>query len=152
MVSKSKIPPKFYSTLRQVGQQGIYLVKAFGFHNRCNMLKTVHYTIVMRVTSRVEYWLLPHPPYSMKKTDLYKNLGSKINGQMKQAGVPMRTNADGAQPDRREQRKLDQAQGLVPFALKLNIDLVTELNEMAKTHAISINELTAELLRTALKK
>ena len=88
----------------------------------------------------------------MKKTDLYKNLGIKINDQMKKAGVPTRSAADTALPDRREQRKLDQAQGLVPFAVKLNIDLVTELNALAKSREISINELTAELLRAALAK
>lgn len=88
----------------------------------------------------------------MKKTDLYKNLGLKINSQMKQAGVPTHPKTDNPQLDRREQRKLDQAQGLVPFAVKLNIDLVAELNELAKTRAISLSELTTELLRTALKK
>ena len=88
----------------------------------------------------------------MKKTDLYKNLGIKINDQMKKAGVPTRSASDAALPDLREQRKLDQAQGLVPFAVKLNIDLVTELNTLAKTREISINELTAELLRSALAK
>ena len=88
----------------------------------------------------------------MKKTDLYKNLGIKINDQMKKAGVPARSAADAALPDRREQRKLDQAQGLVPFAVKLNIDLVAQLHELAKARAIGINELTEELLRTALTK
>ena len=85
----------------------------------------------------------------MKKTDLYKNLGIKINSQMKQAGAP--TRATDA-PDRREQRKLDQALGLVPFAVKLNIDLVAQLHALAKTRDISINELTDELLRAALTK
>jgi len=89
----------------------------------------------------------------MKKTDLYKNQGIKINAQMKQAGTPGRFAADAANlPDRREQRKLDQAQGLVPFAVKLNIDLVAQLHELAKTREIGINELTAELLQAALAK
>jgi hypothetical protein len=89
----------------------------------------------------------------MKKTDLYKNLGLKVNGQMKQAGTPGRFAAEAAAlPDRREQRKLDQAQGLVPFAVKLNIELVAQLHELAKTREIGINELTAELLRNAMSK
>jgi hypothetical protein len=89
----------------------------------------------------------------MKKTDLYKNLGLKVNAQMKQAGTPGRFAAEAAAlPDRREQRKLDQAQGLVPFAVKLNIELVAQLHELAKTREIGINELTAELLRNAMSK
>lgn len=89
----------------------------------------------------------------MKKTDLYKNLGLKVNSQMKQACTPGRFAAEAAAlPDRREQRKLDQAQGLVPFAVKLNVDLVTQLHALAKTREISINELTSELLRSALAR
>ena len=43
----------------------------------------------------------------MKKTDLYKNLGLKIDGKLKQAGTPDRF-AQGGVLDRKEQRKLDQ--------------------------------------------
>ncbi len=89
----------------------------------------------------------------MKKTDLYKNQGIKIASQMKQAGTPARFAADSASiPDRREQRKIDQAQGLVPFAVKLNIELVAQLNALAKSREMNINELTAELLQAALTK
>ncbi|ARU32136.1 hypothetical protein CAP31_10875 [Sulfuriferula sp. AH1] len=89
----------------------------------------------------------------MKKTDLYKNLGLKVNSQMKQADTPGRFAAEAAAlPDRREQRKLNQAQGLIPFAVKLNVNLVAQLHELAKTRNIGINELTAELLRTALSR
>ena len=57
----------------------------------------------------------------MKKTDLYKNEGLKINGQMKQAGTPDRFgSAASATISRRDQRKLEQAQGLVAFAVKLD--------------------------------
>ena len=86
----------------------------------------------------------------MKKTDIYKNEGIKINSQMKLAGTPARFADAAAQPDRREQRKLDQAKGLVPFAVKLNIELVTQLHDLAKTRNIGINDLTAELLHEAL--
>jgi len=44
----------------------------------------------------------------MKKTDLYKNEGLKINGQMRQAGTPDRFgSAAGAAISRRDQRKLE---------------------------------------------
>ena len=86
----------------------------------------------------------------MKKTDLYKNEGIKINNQMKRAGTPARFADAAAQPDRREQRKLDQAKGLVPFAVKLNVALVTQLHDLAKTRNMNINDLTAELLQKVL--
>jgi hypothetical protein len=49
----------------------------------------------------------------MKRTDLYKNLASKIDRDMKQAGSPDRF-GQAAVLDRKEQRKLDQAKGLIP--------------------------------------
>ncbi|BBP03552.1 hypothetical protein TPL01_10910 [Sulfuriferula plumbiphila] len=87
----------------------------------------------------------------MKKTDLYKNQGLKINGQMKQAGIPGRFGgAASALPDRREQRKLDQAQGLVPFAVKLNSELVQQIQKLALTRQMGLNEVVAELLKRGL--
>ena len=89
----------------------------------------------------------------MKKTDLYKNQGLKINSQMKQAGIPDRFGgAAGVTPDRREQRKLDQALGLVPFAVKLNSELVQQIHAWAQTREMSVNELVAELLKNGLGK
>ena len=87
----------------------------------------------------------------MKKTDLYKNQGLKITGQMKQAGALGRFGGEAsAVPDRREQRKLDQAQGLVPFAVKLNSELVQQMQTLAQTREMGINEIVAELLKKGL--
>ncbi|MES2366769.1 MAG: hypothetical protein V4563_12875 [Pseudomonadota bacterium] len=87
----------------------------------------------------------------MKKTDLYKNQGLKINSQMKQAGIPDRFGgAASAVPDRREQRKLDQAQGLVPFAVKLNSELVQQVQALAQTRQLGLNEMVAVLLKKGL--
>ncbi|MHB1334145.1 MAG: hypothetical protein ACYCY1_16265 [Sulfuriferula sp.] len=87
----------------------------------------------------------------MKKTDLYKNQGLKINSQMKQAGIPDRFGgAASAVPDRREQRKLDQAQGLVPFAVKLNSELVQQVQALAQTRQLGVNEMVAVLLKKGL--
>ena len=88
---------------------------------------------------------------SMKKTDLAKNMALKINGQMKGAGVPGRF-AQGAAElvDRKEQRRRDAAAGLVPFACKLPMDLVKQLNERAASHEGGANALVAELLRKGL--
>jgi hypothetical protein len=64
----------------------------------------------------------------MKKSDLDKNLGMKIDGRMKGAAIPARfaQQADIAL-DRREQRRRDAAAGLVPFACKLPSDLLRRM-------------------------
>ena len=53
-------------------------------------------------------------------------------------------------PDRREQRKLDQAAGLVPFAVKLNIDLVKELQTRAAARDGALTEVVTELIKKGL--
>lgn len=85
----------------------------------------------------------------MKKTDLYKNLGLKIDGQMKNARTPDRF-GQGAIPDRKEQRRLDQQRGLIPFAVKIDAALAAELREAARTRGVDLNELVGELLRKGL--
>lgn len=85
----------------------------------------------------------------MKKTDLYKNLALKVESRMKQAGTPDRF-AQGTVLDRKEQRKLDQAKGLIPFAVKLDAELAGELRALAESRQTGLNELVAELLRKGL--
>lgn len=87
----------------------------------------------------------------MKRTDLEKNKGLKINGKMAQAGVPARYGQQAAEAlGKKEQRKLDQALGLVPFAVKLPGDLVKELQALAQERQLAMNELAAELLKKGL--
>ena len=70
---------------------------------------------------------------------------------MSQAPVPGRFGQGAsAVVDRREQRKRDQALGLVPFAVKLDGDLVRQLHAAAQKRGSSLNELTAELLKKGL--
>lgn len=85
----------------------------------------------------------------MKKTDLYKNLGLKIDGQMKNARTPDRF-GQAALPDRKEQRRLDQERGLIPFAVKIESDLAAEVRAAAESRGIGVNELVGELLRKGL--
>ena len=88
---------------------------------------------------------------SMKKSDLDKNLGARIGGRMKAAGVPSRfAQGAGELVDRRELRRRDAAAGLVPFACKLPAEIVKTLNERAAGHEGGINGLVAELLAKAL--
>jgi hypothetical protein len=87
----------------------------------------------------------------MKKTDLAKNMGKKIEGQRRSANIPGRFADDSSRAvDRREQRKIDSAAGLVPFACKLPSDLVDLLRERSIEHPAGLNSLVAELLRKGL--
>ncbi len=88
----------------------------------------------------------------MKKTDLEKNKGMKILGQIKQSGTPGRFGKGAAVVlDKREQRKLDQAKGLVPFAVKLDGELVKQIQALAQGRKASIGDVVAELLKKSLK-
>lgn len=88
----------------------------------------------------------------MKRTELEKNRGLKIKGGVNRFGTPGRFGKDaGAPMERREQRKLDQALGLVPFAVKLNGDLVKQVQALAQERNTGLNELVAELLQKGLK-
>lgn len=87
----------------------------------------------------------------MKRTDLEKNLGLKIKGKISQAGVPGRFGGEaGAVVDRREQRKLDQARGLVPFAVKIDGELAKRIQALAQERGVGLNELVGELLSKGL--
>lgn len=86
----------------------------------------------------------------MKRTDLEKNLGLKIMGQMKNTGTPGRFGQAAALPDKKEQRRRDQALGLVPFAVKLDKELVQTLQQHAAERQVPLNTLVDELLRAGL--
>ena len=86
----------------------------------------------------------------MKKTGMAKSDAKKLMGKMVAPGAAGFGNADNAAVDRREQRKRDQALGLVPFAVKLNGDLVQQVQALAKERGVELNELVAELLAKAL--
>ena len=88
---------------------------------------------------------------SMKKTDLVRQLESKLEGQRQRTATPGRFGQDAAAPrDRKEQRRIDSAAGLVPFACKLPSTLTAQLSERAAAHEGGINGLVAELLTRGL--
>ena len=88
----------------------------------------------------------------MKRAELAKSKGKKIDRQMSQAVTPGRFGQGAAAVlDRREQRKRDQALGLVPFAIKLEGNLVKRLQELSQQRGTSLTELTADLLEKGLK-
>ena len=86
----------------------------------------------------------------MKKTDLEKLKGLRLR--------PQAGGTDGqfgkqppAAPGRREQRELDRALGLVPFAVKLKGELVAQVQALAKSRELALNDIVAELLEKGLK-
>ena len=87
----------------------------------------------------------------MKRTDIAKNAGLKLNSEMRQAGTPDRFGAAAnAATARREQRKLDQEKGLVPFAVKLDGELVKQIQALAQANQTDLNETVAALLSKGL--
>ncbi len=77
----------------------------------------------------------------------------KTNNAIKIAGVPDRfgTGSGAVNVDRKEQRKLDQAAGLIPFACKLPSALVTQLRERVEKDGGDMNKTIATLLEKGLK-
>jgi hypothetical protein len=88
---------------------------------------------------------------TMKKAQMEKVKAAKIEGGMRRERGSM---PPGAAPaiDRKEQRKRDQAAGLVPFAVKLHGDLVKRIHARAQERQASVNEVVAELLEKGLGK
>lgn len=88
----------------------------------------------------------------MKKTDLAKNDAKKLMNKMATSGAPAFGNAASPAIDKREQRKRDQALGLVPFAVKLNGELVKRLHALATERGVDMNSLVAEVLAKGLEQ
>lgn len=88
---------------------------------------------------------------AMKKAELDKQAGLKISNQRKGPDLGGRfSQVSSGATDRREQRRLDAAAGLVPFACKLPSALVTKLAERSAKHEGGINALMAELVAKGL--
>ena len=88
----------------------------------------------------------------MKKTGMAKSDAKKLMGKMAAPGAGAFGGADTAAVDRREQRERERALGLVPFAVKLNGDLVKQLQDLAKERDGDINAVVAEMLAKGLAK
>ncbi len=86
----------------------------------------------------------------MKKTGMAKSDAKKLMGKMTAPGAAGFGQGEASTIDRREQRKRDQALGLVPFAIKLNGDLVQQLHALAKERGVDINEIAAEVITKGL--
>lgn len=87
----------------------------------------------------------------MKKTDLDKQQALKLMGKLNAAIPPSRYAGAVPAVDRREQRRLDQAAGLVSFPVKLHQPLIAALQAKAQADGVSVSELVNTLLADALK-
>lgn len=85
----------------------------------------------------------------MKKTALAKADAKKLSSQIGSKSTTFGA-ADAPAPDRREQRERERALGLVPFAVKLNSDLVLRLQTVSKERNVELGQLVAELLQKGL--
>jgi hypothetical protein len=88
---------------------------------------------------------------SLKRTDLARLKAAGISDRLRKSPIPERYGSGSAIISRREQRKRDQADGLVPFAVKLKSDLVKRLHERANKLQRPLNEVVTELLSKGLK-
>ncbi|MCA1854390.1 hypothetical protein LE190_00410 [Massilia oculi] len=88
----------------------------------------------------------------MKKTDLAKSDAKKLINQMSAKGAAFGATASARElsVERREQRERERALGLVPFAVKLNSDLVKQIQELSKERGVELNQVVAELLQKGL--
>jgi hypothetical protein len=87
----------------------------------------------------------------MKKTDMERLKAARLTDDLKRTQAPPRFGKDSSTVlDRRERRRRDQAQGLVPFALKLNGELVKRLQARAEARGQALNEVVADLLEKGL--
>jgi hypothetical protein len=87
----------------------------------------------------------------MKRTELAKHKGKKVDNRLAQETTPGRFGHQSALPDRREQRRRDQALGLVPMAVKIDNGLLKQLQALAAERGASLHEVVGEVLTLGLK-
>jgi len=87
----------------------------------------------------------------VNKFDIEKGKGLKLTNSLKNGATSARFGQEAAMPklDKREQRRLDQQSGLVPFACKLNEHLVAQLQARAAAHEGGMSEVLSEILVAA---
>jgi hypothetical protein len=89
---------------------------------------------------------------ALKKTDLERLKAANITDRLSKSAPPARYGSQSRIVSRREQREQDRAQGLVPFAVKLNAELVKKLHTRAEQREMPLNEVVAELLEKGLQE
>lgn len=88
----------------------------------------------------------------MKKADIEKSNAVKIVTDMRRTAPPARfAGGHAVAATRREQRELDRARGLMPFAVKLESDLVRRVQALAQQRSEPLNDVVAALLKKGLE-
>jgi hypothetical protein len=88
----------------------------------------------------------------MKKTDLEKAKALKLMGDLHGSAAPSRFATGNSVLSRRERRTLDQQQGLIPFAVKLDEKLADRVRQLATSREITVDALVAELLTQSIEQ
>ena len=88
----------------------------------------------------------------MKKTDMERLNAARIESERQRQRPPARfgSEAAAAEVSRRERRRLEQAQGLIPVAVKIDAALAEQVRAKAVERSLSVDEVVAELLRKGL--
>jgi len=87
---------------------------------------------------------------TLKRTQLARLQAARLETSLRKARPPERYGSGSALVSRKEQRRIDKARGLVPFATKLHGDLVKKLQARAEEQGRPLNEVVAELLEKSL--
>jgi hypothetical protein len=87
---------------------------------------------------------------ALKKTDLERLKAASITDRLSKSAPPARYAQGSHALSRKEQRSRDRAQGLVPFAVKLNGELVKKLHARAREQGRPLNEVVSDLLEKGL--
>jgi hypothetical protein len=87
-----------------------------------------------------------------KKTDLERLKAASLTDRLSKSAPPARYGSQSRVVSRKEQRERERAQGLVPFAVKLNQELVKKLHALARERDIPLNEVVAQALEKGLEK
>lgn len=89
---------------------------------------------------------------SLKKTDMVKNLAKKLDGKMKNAGVPPRfAQGSAVVTAKRTSQAANAPAKLIPLSCRLPADVLGQVRERAVNHAGGINALVAEALSAWLE-
>lgn len=88
---------------------------------------------------------------SWKRTDLERLKAASLADRLRQSPTPDRYGKASAIVSRKEQRRRDRDAGLVPFAVKLPVDLVRRLQEKAQAESRPLAELVADTLEKGLR-
>jgi hypothetical protein len=89
---------------------------------------------------------------ALKKTDMERLKAAGITDRLLKSAPPARYGSQSGIVGRKEQRERERALGLVPFAVKLNGELVKKLHARARDEGMPLNELVTDLLQKGLAK